>query len=46
VNVLITFAEEGAYLDGFTGLPVSSAGNSVKLNMKARSNIWLIADGK
>jgi hypothetical protein len=46
VNILITFPEEGAFLDGFTGLPVSSAGNRVKLNMKARSNIWLIADGK
>jgi hypothetical protein len=46
VNVLITFSEEGDYLDGFTGLPVSSSANKVKLSMKARSNIWLIADGR
>ncbi len=46
VNVLITFADESNYLDGFTGLPVSATGNKVKLSMKARSNIWLIADGR
>lgn len=45
INVLITFEEEDDYLDGFTGLPVSGSGNKVKLSMKARSNIWLIADG-
>jgi hypothetical protein len=46
VNVLITFTDEGDYLDGFTGLPVSASGNTVKLSMKARSNIWLKADGR
>ncbi|MBI5008242.1 MAG: hypothetical protein HZB98_01010, partial [Bacteroidia bacterium] len=46
VNVFITFPDEGDYLDGFTGLPVSASGNKVKLSMKARSNIWLIADGR
>ncbi len=43
VNVTIRFTETGKYFDGFTGDPVRSDGNEVKILMKSRSNIWLIA---
>lgn len=44
VNVTITFPKTGIYIDGFTGEHVTSNGNEVKILMKARTNIWLIAD--
>jgi hypothetical protein len=43
VNVTIKFTETGKYIDGFTGDPVRSDGNEVKILMKSRSNIWLVA---
>jgi hypothetical protein len=44
VNVTIKFTEAGKYIDGFTGEKVAVDGNTIHLNMKARTNIWLIAD--
>ncbi|MFO7574391.1 MAG: hypothetical protein R6W67_04490 [Bacteroidales bacterium] len=43
VNVTITYPQSGKYLNGFTGEQVEAEGNMISLNMKARTNIWLIA---
>jgi hypothetical protein len=45
VNVTVTFTKTGKYINGFTGEPVIIDGNMLRMNMKARTNIWLIADG-
>jgi hypothetical protein len=42
VNVTITFSKAGKYVDGFTGEAVTSNGNEVKLQMKARTKMWLV----
>lgn len=44
VNVTITFPKTGKYIDGFTGEPIETDGNLISLNMKARTNIWLVAE--
>jgi hypothetical protein len=41
VTVIIKFPEASDHLDNFTGEPVTSNGNELKIVMKARSNIWL-----
>jgi len=45
VNVTITYPEAGKYIDGFSGEQVVADGNMISLKMKARTNIWLVADG-
>ena len=44
VNVTVTFPKASGYTDGFTGQSVPSEGSVVRLTMKARTNIWLVAD--
>ena len=43
VDVTIAYPRAGKYLDGFTGEKVDVDGNTIHLNVKARSNIWLVA---
>lgn len=45
VDVIVTFFKTGKYTDGFTGEPVPSNGNEVKISMKPRTNIWLKDSG-
>jgi hypothetical protein len=42
-DVTVTFRQPGNYKDGFTGEKIATGVREVKLSLKARSNIWLMA---